>query len=525
MNRFFLSLLVLFFSLGCFAQSDLPPCPKGQKASWNNCFGTHVFPDGEKYVGEYKDGQRHGQGISSFASGDKYLGEWREDKFNGQGTLIYANGNKHVGEWKDGQRNGQGTTTFFTGNKYVGDFKGDTRNGKGAFTFANGERHVHEWKDKPPDGIGIRYKADGSIDASGTFVKGTLVSSHYVDPAKLGLPSQVDGSRQRELEGHEQGLLRTADLQAERERAEEAQQRQRDREERQARLAEQERLRKAELQAERKRTQELEQRLRIAEQVSVSADAPRPLTPVTYARRRALVIGNDRYQSVDQLRNAVSDARAMGASLQRAGYEVSLHLDVDEKGFKQALRNFRYAVQGGDEVLFFFAGHGVEIAGANYLLPIDVRLSGTSDDRDRDQLREDSIDLKRFMSELEDRKAKFTLAVIDACRNDPFPKPPGLRSVSARQGLAQTTPATGQMIIFSAGVGQEAKDRLDPRDTSKNGLFTRIFLSEMERPGVPIDRVLKNVRTEVSRLARTVGHAQTPAIYDQSEGDFYFRLQ
>ena len=261
--------------------------------------------------------------------------------------------------------------------------------------------------------------------------------------------------------------------------------------------------------------------------------APAPVAPATaatapvvqYAQRRALVIGNDNYQTVAPLRNAVSDARAMAASLQRAGYQVSLHLDLDEKRFKQTLRNFRYEVQGGDEVLFFFAGHGVEIAGANFLLPVDVRVSNAYDDRDRDQLREDSIDLKRFMSELEDRKTKFALAVIDACREDPFPKQPGGRSIASRAGLAQTSPATGQMIIFSAGAGQLALDTLGDRDPSRNGVFTRVFLTEMDRPGVPIDRVLKNVRTEVSRLARSVGRTQTPAIYDQSEGDFFFRVR
>ncbi len=266
----------------------------------------------------------------------------------------------------------------------------------------------------------------------------------------------------------------------------------------------------------------------VAPAVTAAAPAASPppnrLPALQYAQRRALVIGNDNYRSVQPLRNAVADARAMADSLQRAGYQVSLHLDLDEKRFKQALRNFRHEVQGGDEVMFFFAGHGVEIGGANYLLPVDVRVSSALDERDRDQLREDSIDLKRFMSDLEDRKTKFALAVIDACREDPFPKPPGGRSIASRVGLAQTTPATGQMIIFSAGAGQLALDTLGERDPSKNGVFTRVFLAEMDKPGVPIDRVLKNVRTEVSRLARTVGRTQTPAIYDQSEGDFFFRL-
>ena len=80
------------------------------------------------------------------------------------------------------------------------------------------------------------------------------------------------------------------------------------------------------------------------------------------------------------------------------------------------------------------------------------------------------------------------------------------------------------MIIFSAGAGQKAIDNLGPSDKSPNGLFTRIFLSEMNKPGIPVDRVLKNIRSEVSKIARSVGANQNPAIYDQSDGDFYFKL-
>lgn len=79
------------------------------------------------------------------------------------------------------------------------------------------------------------------------------------------------------------------------------------------------------------------------------------------------------------------------------------------------------------------------------------------------------------------------------------------------------------MIIYSAGVGQLALDKLGPQDNDKNGLFTRLFLKAMQAPGISVDRVLRNVRDDVVRLAKTVGHDQVPAIYDQVVGDFYFR--
>ncbi|MFM8546460.1 MAG: caspase domain-containing protein [Betaproteobacteria bacterium] len=214
------------------------------------------------------------------------------------------------------------------------------------------------------------------------------------------------------------------------------------------------------------------------------------------------------------LENAVADANSMSAALTSAGFKVSLHLNLEEKRFKQVLRDFRQQVEGGDEVLFFFAGHGVQIGNVNYLLPVDIQ------GQNEEQIRDEAIPLQRILDDMQDRKVKFTLAVIDACRDNPF-KGTG-RSLGGR-GLAPTTAATGQMIMFSAGSGQQALDRLGPQDKEKNGLFTRVFVKEMLVPGVPVDRVLRNVRNEVVKLAKSVGHEQTPALYDQAIGEFFFR--
>jgi uncharacterized caspase-like protein len=235
---------------------------------------------------------------------------------------------------------------------------------------------------------------------------------------------------------------------------------------------------------------------------------------VTYANRKALVIGNDNYMHVPKLRNAGADANAMAKSLEGVGYKVFKHLNLDEKRFKQAIRDFRQNLNGGDEVVLFFAGHGVQLGNANYLLPTDVQ--GDHED----QVKDDAILLQKILDDLEEKKTKFTLAVIDACRDNPF-KGKG-RSIGGR-GLAPTTAATGQMIMFSAGSGQQALDRLGQNDKDKNGLFTRVFIKEMNKPGLSVDRILRNVRTEVVQLARSVGHEQTPALYDQAIGEFFFK--
>lgn len=246
---------------------------------------------------------------------------------------------------------------------------------------------------------------------------------------------------------------------------------------------------------------------------TAAADSAASKQQVVYANRRALLIGNDNYRFVPKLNNAVFDAQSMARALEGVGYKVSLHVNLDEKGLKQALRDFKLLVQGGDEVLVFFSGHGVQLGSANYLLPVDIK--GDNEE----QVRDESIQLQRILDDLHDRKAKFSLAIIDACRDNPF-KGHG-RAIGGR-GLAPTTAATGQMVMFSAGSGQQALDRLGSNDRERNGLFTRVLLKEMAKPGVTVDRILRNVRNDVVNMAKSVGHEQTPALYDQAVGDFYF---
>ena len=237
------------------------------------------------------------------------------------------------------------------------------------------------------------------------------------------------------------------------------------------------------------------------------------IAPVNPNRRKALVFGNDNYTAISPLQNAVADGQAMASKLKGLGYAVTERYDASRREMLSTMRNFSGRVQGGDEVIFFYAGHGVELDGRNYLLPIDIHGD------DSRQVRDDAIELQRILSDMADNRAKFTLAVVDACRDNPFAS--SGRAIGGR-GLAPTTAATGQMVIFSAGTGQQALDRLDANDKNPNGLFTRIFMEEMSEPNVPIDRVVKKVRQKVFQAAQTVGHEQVPAIYDQVVGDFFF---
>lgn len=281
-------------------------------------------------------------------------------------------------------------------------------------------------------------------------------------------------------------------------------------------LPEDDRIQKAQAEAQALREEVARQRLMLEQLTQAQRPAPivnPPLAP-TVPTRRALVIGNDNYQSVPKLLNAREDAQAMARSLSDMGFQVQLELDLRERNMRAALRQFKSRVEGGDEVIIFFAGHGVQLAGTNYLLPVDI--TGENEE----QIRDESIQLQRILDDMTEKRAKFTLAMLDACRDNPF-KGSG-RSIGSR-GLAPTNAATGQMVIFSAGTGQQALDKLGPNDPEKNGLFTRVFLKEMQKPGISVDRILRNVRTEVVNLAKTVGHDQVPAIYDQVVGEYFLK--
>jgi uncharacterized caspase-like protein len=232
------------------------------------------------------------------------------------------------------------------------------------------------------------------------------------------------------------------------------------------------------------------------------------------AKRIALVIGNDTYQSVPVLKNARADARALAKALTANGFEVTLHTDLTDKAMKEAMRSFKAGVKGGDDALFYFSGHGVQIGAANYLLPIDIN------DSNAEQVKDDALPLQRVLDDLQEQKARFTLAIVDACRDNPFA---ARGKTIGGKGLMPIHPATGQMVLYAAGAGQQALDRLHPQDRDPNGVFTRVLLKEIDQPGVPVDRVLRKVRDQVVALTSRVKHEQVPALYDQTIGEFYFK--
>ena len=221
------------------------------------------------------------------------------------------------------------------------------------------------------------------------------------------------------------------------------------------------------------------------------------LLPAAWAstQRVALVVGNNAYAGLSPLVNAVADAELIASELQRAGFTVKLVRDANRRTLLREIREFSSRAEGGAEAVFYFAGHGIQVQSTNLLLPTDFQ------GRDDAEAHDEAVSLTWISNSLREAKARFSLLIIDACRNNPLPRSNG-RTVGAERGLAPVSPAVGQMVIFSAGTGQEALDKLGRNDTNRNGLFVREFVRQMRRAGVPIDQMLRDVRDEVERQAR-----------------------
>jgi uncharacterized caspase-like protein len=236
-------------------------------------------------------------------------------------------------------------------------------------------------------------------------------------------------------------------------------------------------------------------------------------------KRVALVIGNNAYRSIPPLAKATNDARALGRALEQAGFQIRSVIDGNRTQMNMAINQFVEDISGGGIGVFFFAGHGVQVNNQNFLIPTDLPPIAREAD-----IADHGISLQILQDKIAEARAKFSLLVIDACRDNPLPKKAG-RSIGATRGLTQASSAEGQMVVFSAGANQQALDSLNSSDQDPNGVFTREFLPWVSKPGVSVRDAVLNVRSAVRAKAKTVDHDQFPAIYDQAEGNFYFVFQ
>jgi len=223
-------------------------------------------------------------------------------------------------------------------------------------------------------------------------------------------------------------------------------------------------------------------------------------------KRLALVIGNSHYQFSNALRNPVNDARAIASSLQGLGFEVMEHEDLTQPQLKQAINSFGQKLRGYDVGLFYYAGHGVQSKGVNYMVPIEAEL------KNEEQIEFDCVAADRVLSFMETASTKVNLIILDACRNNPFGR--SWQRSSGGGGLAMMDAPKGSLIAYATSPGRTASD-----GESSNGLYTSALLKFMRNPSLTIEQVFKQVRNEVSDKS---GGAQIPWETTSLTGeDFY----
>jgi hypothetical protein len=204
-------------------------------------------------------------------------------------------------------------------------------------------------------------------------------------------------------------------------------------------------------------------------------------------KRVALVIGNAGYQSVPRLTNPTSDAAAVGAALQRLGFTVRRETDVGFDAMRRALKDFAGMSAGADIAVIYYAGHGMEIGGENYLVPVDAKLATDVD------VPYEAISLNLALGAVEGARGT-RLIILDACRNNPFLAKiqVGAKSRSISRGLARVEPDLGTLVAYSAKEGTTAED-----GDGEHSPFTKALLQHIEEPGIDVEFLLREVRDTV----------------------------
>ncbi len=236
-------------------------------------------------------------------------------------------------------------------------------------------------------------------------------------------------------------------------------------------------------------------------------------------KRLALVIGNDDYQSLPNLKKAVNDARAVATTLEEIGFQVISGENLTRRRMNRSLAKLLGSITPGDQVFFFFAGHGLALGAENYLIPSDMPKPGTGE---QSLVRDEGYAVSNLVARVRARGAASTFFVLDACRDNPFASV-GVRSIGAARGFTRMEAPSGVFLLFSAGIGQRALDGLHGADTHPNSVFTRKLVPLLRMQGLTHVRLAKRVQSEVDALARTVGHEQQPAYYDQIIGEIVLR--
>jgi hypothetical protein len=531
-----------------------------------NGFGVFRWADGEKYVGTFKNKQRYGKGTNFWPDGRIYEGVWINDKMNGfgvesqgeplvknvsnqknlpmkdmpaeiikegfwedgkflgfenpkagcvngdctngYGTLILRTGDRYIGQFKAGKYNGYGTLDLIKGGKYIGEFKDGKYEGQGNLRVSGKGRFVGQFVNGQYDGIGTFYHDNGRIEAgkwkSGQFAGSAQAglkppSVNWLNPATGALSvTNIDftiriGINSKELPQNIQ-IYVNDELKADN-AVNGLRKGQPDYDYLMERVLNLKPGANTVKVMVKNGAGEVQSDIR-----TISFDASQN----RMTKRYALIIGNSDYK-IGPLRNPKNDANDMAASLKSLGFEVSLHINQGQEDMKRSIREFGDKITANKGVgLFFFAGHGLQVGGENYIIPVDAHIAKFAD------IETEAVNLNRITGEMAYAKNDMNIIILDACRNNPFA---GEETVS--KGLASTSAPSGTFLAFATAPGSVAAD-----GTGKNGLYTQELLKAIVLPGSAIEDIFKEVRRNVFKLSN---QEQTPWENSSIFDNFYFK--
>ncbi len=229
-------------------------------------------------------------------------------------------------------------------------------------------------------------------------------------------------------------------------------------------------------------------------------------------RRVALVIGNSAYKTVSALPNPANDAAAIAAELSRLGFEVIEKHDLDATAMRRALAEFENKATGADWALVYYAGHGMELSGRNWLIPVDAQLAGSNDVPD------EAVPLDRVLDRVRAAK-RLRIVILDACRNNPFLSRMAMTGGKSRdldRGLARIEPEHGEVVFYAARDGSVAAD-----GAGEHSPFAAALLKHMEEDGVELGWFFRKV---TSTVLHSTNPKQEPFVYGRlPEEQFYFK--
>jgi len=235
--------------------------------------------------------------------------------------------------------------------------------------------------------------------------------------------------------------------------------------------------------------------------------------PSLAAKRVALVIGNSAYEHATPLKNPKNDAEAMALALTRVGFDVVQGIDLSHVDFAQSVGEFRKKLRGADVGLLFYAGHGLQVHGQNYLMPTDARLD------DETALDFEAVPLRTILRLME-RETTTNLVFLDACRDNPLARnlarSMGTRSTALGQGLARVESGLGTLVSFATQPGNVALDG----DAGANSPFATGMLKHLDTPGLDVELVMRRVREDV---IKSTSGSQVPWSNSSLTGSFIFQ--